>query len=157
LLDLPDRTLYFDIDGVLLDYDEQPKMALDGGVLESELKRCCFKKLICVSGWSEMVHADALRIPEPERCGWIYRLVAPLFPDEQWFLGHLSPLRDTDHRAFHINLHSDWYYLDDWADHFFSVAHGEGLYGEELGRRICLADPFSDGSDILQWLRRISA
>ncbi len=45
--------------------------------------------------------------------------------------------------------------VDDWADQFFVAAHGEKRYQEELGHRICLADPFSDGTDILQWLRRI--
>lgn len=118
----PDRTLYFDIE-VLLDYNEQPKTALDGGVLESELKRGCFEQLVCVSGWSDMAHADPLHIAEPERRAWIHRMLAPLFPDVPWFLGRALPT--ARHRPLGLphQLESDWYYVDDWADQFFRAAH----------------------------------
>jgi len=46
------RTLYFDIDGVLLDYEDRPKPALIGGVFERALQDAGFDRLVCVSGWA---------------------------------------------------------------------------------------------------------
>jgi hypothetical protein len=45
-----DRILYFDIDGVLLDYEDQPKRALLGGRLQHALEKAGFSKFVCVSG-----------------------------------------------------------------------------------------------------------
>lgn len=59
---------------------------------------------------------------------------------------------DSDHRCKHIDLTSDWYYVDDWADKFFPEQHGEALYLQQLGSRILLADPHGSGEDILEWL-----
>jgi hypothetical protein len=44
--------LYFDIDGVLLDYEDRPKPALIGGVFERALQDAGFDRLVCVSGWA---------------------------------------------------------------------------------------------------------
>ncbi len=48
------RILYFDIDGVILDYDERVKHALRGGQLQAILQEKNFDHWVCVSGWSSM-------------------------------------------------------------------------------------------------------
>jgi len=150
------RILYFDIDGVLLDYDDHPKPRLLGGALEESLKRAGFNELVCVSGWSEMSHEPLLRIPDNERVRWVYDRFSMLLPDRAWCLERLRLTTDTDHRASTINLNADWYYVDDWADKFFTDAHGKDRYEHWLGTRILLADPFGDGQDIITWLDRIA-
>ena len=147
------RVLYFDIDGVLVDYEDRPKVALADGSLEQELRRLAFDSLVCVSGWSDIAHASGIRLLPEQRGPWLHRIVAMIFPDRDWFLSRLTLTVDTDNRGRQIDLSSDWYYVDDWADQYFCAAWGHDLYERELGRRICLADPHADGGDILQWLR----
>src|SRR5437879_4747110 len=149
------RALYFDIDGVLLDYEDQPKPALMSGALEEAVRSCGFDSLVCVSGWSDLAHSSILQIPEGRRAAWLYRRIAPVFPSREWLLARLLLTVDTDHRASYIDLTADWFYVDDWADEYFTKAHGPDRYHAELGRRICLADPHADGSDVLRWLRGI--
>lgn len=53
------RILDFDIDGVILDYDDRPRSAFLDGPLESVLEACRFDVLYCVSGWAAIVrHAN---------------------------------------------------------------------------------------------------
>jgi hypothetical protein len=41
------RVLYFDIDDVLLNYEDEPKAALVGGVFEAALKTAGVDQLVC--------------------------------------------------------------------------------------------------------------
>ncbi len=104
-----------------------------------------------------MASAPALRIPVAMQGSWLPRRVEQLFPSTQWFLNRLVLCTDPDRRGWSIDTSGDWYYVDDWADEYFVAAHGTKLYEEELGRRICRADPYSDGSDVLTWIRKIPA
>jgi hypothetical protein len=149
------RTLYFDIDGVLLDYEDRPKPALIGGVFERALQDAGFDRLVCVSGWAAMAAAPVLRIPIAAQGWWLHRYLEELFPSAQWFLDRLILCTDPDRRGWSIDTSGDWYYVDDWADEYFVAAHGTELYEAELGRHICRADPHSDGSDVLAWVRSI--
>jgi len=72
--------LYFDIDGVLLDYYERPKPALIGGVFERALQDAGFDWFVCVSGWAAMASAPA-----------------------QWFLDRLVLCTDPDRRGWSID------------------------------------------------------
>lgn len=51
------KILYFDIDGVLLSYNDEQRVLLTTGALEDSLKRCAFDKLVCVSGWSDIFNS----------------------------------------------------------------------------------------------------
>lgn len=146
------RVLYFDIDGVLLDYDDQPKPALVGGPLEARLKALGFERLVCVSGWSDMLQASVARIPADEQPRRIHRMLEAIFPDREWFLERLELTNNTDHRCEQIDRDADWYYADDWADKFFTAQFGEEAYGRFFGNRVLLASHRSDGSDRLEWL-----
>ena len=149
------RILYFDIDGVLLDYEDRPKPALTAGAFERALQAAGFGQLVCVSGWAGMATDPALRIPVSDQGLWLHRQVRELFPSSQWFLDRLILCTDPDRRGWSIDTSSDWYYVDDWADEYFVAAHGAELYQAELGRRIWCADPHSDGSEVLTWVTSI--
>ncbi|MGB0835756.1 MAG: hypothetical protein ACPGR2_14690 [Psychrobium sp.] len=147
------KTLYFDIDGVLLCYDDNQRPILANGALENRLKRFNFNKLVCVSGWSDIVNSGMKSERQQKQA--IYKLLNEIFLDEDWFLNHLELVYDTDTRCQHIDLTSDWYYMDDWADKFFIEYFDKSLYEQALGRRILLVNPHGDGSDILTWLDAI--
>jgi hypothetical protein len=150
------RVLYFDIDGVLLNYDDKPKPALLDGELQTLLQQKGFHRLVCVSGWCDVVSEPILRIPESNRVLALHDIVRALFPDKAWFLKHAEIKTDTDHRCRHIDLNADWFYVDDWADKFFSEQFGGDQYLQFLGTRILLCDPRGGGEDILDWLRGIA-
>jgi hypothetical protein len=147
--------LYFDIDGVLLDYEDRPKPALAAGAFERALQAAGFGHLVCVSGWAGMATDPAMRIPVSDQGLWLHRQVRELFPSSQWFLDRLILCTDPDRRGWSIDTSSDWYYVDDWADEYFAAAHGAELYQAELGRRIWCADPDNDGSEVLAWVTSI--
>jgi phosphoglycolate phosphatase-like HAD superfamily hydrolase len=151
----PLRVLYFDIDGTLTDYDDAPKAAFAGGALEQALKDLSFDRLFCVSGWADPTANAQTRAPEEHRARAIHDLLRPVFPDRDWFLSRLALGTDTDHRCRQIDLTTDWWYADDWADKFFVEHFGRELYERELGKRVLRVDPFTGGSDVLAWLTRI--
>ena len=108
-----------------------------------------------------MVNAEIFNKSEHEQKIMIHSMLNEIFPQKEWFLNRLGANpHDTDHRCKHINLADDWFYIDDWADQFFSDHFSEQLYRQELGKRILLVNPHGDGSDILHWFdttSRISA
>ena len=110
-----------------------------------------------MSGWSEIVQELVLRIPVSQRGASLQKRIAAAFPDRDWFLRLLVLTTDTDNRCRYIDLAADWYYMDDWADEYFVNAHGREAFELEKGRRVLLVDPYSDGSDVLDWLKTIPA
>ena len=82
----------------------------------------------------------------------MYKLLEPLFPDKDWFMEKLILISDTDARCTYMDLKTDWFYVDDWADKFFTEAHGEKLFKKQKGGRVLLCDHQGDGSDVLEWL-----
>jgi FMN phosphatase YigB (HAD superfamily) len=152
---VPLRLFYFDIDGTLTDYDDAPKPAFADGALERALKALAFDRLFCMSGWADLTANAQTRAPEELRARGIYDLLRPVFTDRAWFLSRLALGTDTDHRCREIDLTTDWWNADDWADKFFVEHFGRELYERELGKRVLRVDPFADGSDVLAWLARI--
>ncbi|PYU94480.1 MAG: hypothetical protein DMG25_06660 [Acidobacteria bacterium] len=149
--------LYFDIDGAILDYEDRVKAGFLSGVLEAELRRAGFDRLICVSGWSDIFQEPVLRIPVSQRGAFLHKKIAAAFRDSDWFLRLLVLTTDTDNRCRGIDLAADGYYMDDRADEYFVNAHGPQAFEVEQGRRVLPVDPFSDGSDVLDWLKTIPA
>lgn len=146
--------LYFDIDGTFLNYDDAPKAALLNQNLENVLKAANFDFLACVSGWVDIFSEPVMKLPRLEdRKAAIYRLLKDLFPDKDWFLDKLILIPDTDKRGEYIDLNSNWYYIDDWADDFFQKVHSKTLYQQELNKRICCCNPHEDGKDVLDFLK----
>ena len=162
------RVLYFDIDGVILSYDDTPKRAIVGGHLEASLKRLGFTHLVCASGWAQLVRmARPYGTADDHKWRIWYRTAGdrpngdawdldagehPVFPDKEWFFTKLELVMDPDHRCQEIDLGTDWYYVDDLADRYFTDSHGQAAFTKELGHRICMPDRYSDGADVLKWL-----
>lgn len=147
------KILYFDIDGTFLDYDDVPKTAFLNGQLEASLKKANFDYLACVSGWVDIFADKVMKLDSLEqRKTAMYQLLEPMFPDKNWFIEKLILISDTDARCTYMDLKTDWFYVDNWADKFFTAAHGEKLFKKHKGDRVLLCDHQGDGSDILEWL-----
>lgn len=147
--------MYFDIDGTFLDYDDAPKTALLKGQLELILKKSNFDFIACVNGWVDIFAAEVMQLNSlEERKEAMYRKLQPLFPDKKWFMEKIILISDTDNRCKYIDLKIDWYYVDDWADKFFTEAHGIDFFQREKGNRIFLCDHKGNGKDVLEWLRK---
>lgn len=145
--------LYFDIDGVLLDYDVQPKVALLNDRLQNILKTLNPNQLVCVSNWTDIVSHGYFQPPIETQKAKIYELLAPLFSDRQWFLEKLVLVYDNDNRCRHINLDRPFLYIDDWADEYFSKQFGREKFEECINQRsVFLANHKSDGADLIDWL-----
>ena len=154
------RVLYFDIEGTLLDDDDDTaKKALTNGQLETALKSCAFDYYACVSGHSDMIHQSHQYGQIPSKNAQkevIWHLLKDIFPDKENFIAKLILIYNSDRRAEYINPDSDWYYVDDWADKFYSDAFDRLTYQEmENNKRIFLTDPNGDAADILQWLAQL--
>ena len=154
------RVLYFGIDNILLDEEDIAKTALTNGQLERLLKSCAFDYYACVSGYSDMVVQRHQYIQKPNKTVQkeaVWQLLKDIFTDKNDFIKKLILIYNTDKRGDYINVDSDWYYLDDWADKYFVEAQGIQAF-EEMKRhnRIFLNDPQGDGADILQWLAQLS-
>ena len=124
--------LYFDIDGAILDYEDRVKAGFLSGVLEAELRRAGFDRLICVSGWSDIFQEPVLRIPVSQRGAFLHKKIAAAFRDSDWFLRLLVLTTDTDNRCRGIDLAADGYYMDDRADEYFVNAHGREAFERRL-------------------------
>lgn len=149
------RILYFDIDSVFLDYNDQQRILLTDGKLEEKIKGCKFDKLVCVSGWSHIFNESSLKLTTHQQKVNIYLLLDNIFTDTNWFMDKLELAHDTDHRAKQLSLSEDWYYIDEWADKFFSDEYGELMFDSEKGKRILLVEPHGDGQDILDFFGTI--
>ncbi len=153
------KVLYFDIDGTFLDYDDIPKPAFLGGRLEKALEACHFDYYACVSGWSDMVaqrHGYGEKPSQQVQKERIWHLLQDIFLNKQAFLEKLILIYNTDRRGEYINLESNWYYVDDWADTFYTNTHGIAEYEIMIERhKIHLAQHDGNGGDILNWLGRI--
>ena len=149
------KVLYFDIDGTILDYDDQPKQALINGHLENALKKADFDYLACVSGWVDIFYDPVMKLDTLEKKKEaLYQLLEPLFPDKVWFFEKIILITDTDHRCKYMDLNIDWFYVDDWADEFMTKVHGADSFQKEKDRRILLCDHRGNGRDIIAWLER---
>ena len=142
------KVLYFEIDGTLLDDEDNPKSALAKSQFEAALKAANFEFLACVSTWVDILAAPNLQFSLEQRKEAVYQKLAPLFSDKAWFMSKIMLLPDTNNRGKYIDLNADWYYVDVCADTFFEKAHGAELYQEHLNNRILLCDHRGDGSDI---------
>lgn len=153
------RILYFDIDGVINNYEDRTKPMLAEGRLQKLLNQKGFTRLVCVSGWATMIR-DSVRNPylKPSLSQQVESLrtvIADAFPDAVDFQSRCELRFENDTRARHIDLTRDWYYIDDWAKEFFEKTHGTGSFDMYSQTRILMCDPFGDGSDILDFLNTL--
>jgi len=137
-----------------LDYEDDPKTSLLNERLENLLKEADLDYIACVSGWVDIYASEVLGLKTlGARKEALHRQLKELFPDKEWFMEKIILIPDTDNRCSYFDLDVDWFYVDDWADKFFTEAHSNILYEKENGKRILLCDHQGDGADILKWLR----
>ena len=163
------RTLLFDIDGTLLNYDDNPKPRLLGGAFEKLLKEKGFDRLICVSGWCnpdpyalESKDQEYILRYSKSRIWTLYRdldgpCLRKFFTDHDWAQDILGIVLDTDRRAKYLDLNSDYLYIDDWAHEFFLKEHSQEAYEEQTRlKKVLQVDPEDDGQQILDHLESLS-
>jgi len=146
------KALYFDIDGTLL-AESEPKTALAGGAFERAVREAEFERLVCIGNIVTTIRFLHDRQEPIDGLRMVLDTCRGTFADWDWFRQVTSLVEDSEHRARHIDLTSDWYLLDDLAEGFFMREGMANLYGREVGKRILAPDPFGNGSDVLQWLR----
>ena len=150
------KILYFDIDGVFLDSNLEPKKALLNNELQNRLKNLDFDNFVCLSTWSSHVQQKIIPWTVSEQKKKIYRMVEASIPDKEWFIPKLLLKDDTmENRCKHINLDSDWYYMDNQAERYFTNIYGKELYNKFLNNRIIDVVTKANGSDILTWLDKM--
>lgn len=149
------RVLYFDIDGTINDYQDQVKPVFRNGRLQTLLHDLGFDRLICVSGWATMVRdAEAIRsfseATEADLIEAVRQVIADAFPDRGLFHRTVELRYENDLRCDHIDLTTDWLFIDDWAIEFAEKRWQP--ISSEIRSRVFPCDPFGDGSDIVEFL-----
>ncbi len=150
--------LYFDIDGTLV----RPtfgaaKPALAAGRFEAAVRRAGFERLVCVSDavlFGEIL-ASAARIGAAHDV--VLQLCRGTIRDAAWFGATTRLVADPLQRARFIDIHEDWYYLDDAAFTYLQAVGSPVLDRGVREGRVCACDPGGDGSDVLAWLSAVAA
>ena len=146
------KTLYFDINGTIA-FQYQCKPALVDGAFERAVRAAGFERLVCMSNVQNTIKLLAHLGKQPDALGIIFDMCWGAFRDPDWFRRVTTLVPDPDHRANHIDLASDWWYLDDLAREYFATEELQAQFDQHLGGRILAPAPASDGMDILAWLR----
>jgi len=147
------KTLYFDIDGTLLD-DNRPKPALAHGAFEKAVRQAGFQRLVCVSNVLSIAEFLAEMGKPPDRWQFVFDLCRGVFLDQAWFRQATTFVPDPNRRAQYIDFSGDWWYVDDMAASFLARGVEKEVFEVHRGERILVPTPYGDGSDILDWLKR---
>lgn len=152
-----ERTLYFDIDGTINDYNDVVKSRFRNGQLQQLLEELGFKSLVCVSGWATMVrdagaYQSWRQLSNDDMVEAVREVILDAFPDREIFHSACELRFENDDRCNHIDTSKDWYYLDDWANEFAAKRWAETMPDEFL-TRICQCAPRGDGGDIIDFLQ----
>jgi hypothetical protein len=156
---VPEKTLYFDIDGTLL--------LTDQGTVKARLARCRFgravraagfTKLVCVGNFcSVLAIVEEYGVPDFDGLGAVASICGGAFADDLWYRSVASLLKTPERRGELIDYSSDWWYVDDLAEHYLTEANLVHVLNEQSGKRICIPDPNGDGQDILDWLKNVAS
>jgi hypothetical protein len=151
------RQLFFDIDGSLLRLvTGEPKPALANGRFEDAIRRVHVRRLVCVGNFCHVVRLTTQLDPGYDGLGMVFKLCQGVFKDEEWFRSVTTLIDDPEHRAAAVDLASDWWYLDDLAEHFFAQDGCQDTFRNELSRRICVPEQDGTGDDVLRWVAGIT-
>jgi hypothetical protein len=152
------RTLYFDIDGTLVQQTfSDAKRRLGGGAFERAVRRAGFDRLVCVSDAATIArtHLEAGLTTNPHDV--VFELCRGTIEDRQWFDTHVALAPDPTQRARSIDPREDWYYVDDWARRYLwrSLPRGRARRMLRSGRVLRCAGG-GTGQDVLDWLASLT-
>ena len=150
------KTLYFDINGTIT-FLYRCKPALTEGAFEQAVREAGFERLICMSNIQNTIRLLTALGKQPDSRGIIFDMCWGAFRDSDWFRRVTTLVPDPDHRARCIDLAADWWYMDDLAEEYLQKDGFANLYAANLGRRVLMPKPDSDGDEILRWLRDYGA
>lgn len=148
------RTLYFDIDGTLLD-TSVAKPLLAEGAFERLVRAAGFERLVCVGNVGLIIQAlERAGLPQ-DALGTVYSSCRGCFEDEEWFRRVMTLVEDADDRARYLDTDLDWYLIDDLAERYCERAGRGALYREHSGGRIFVPLQTGSGSDVVVWLESL--
>lgn len=151
-----ERVLYFDLDGTVIHSGfGSVKSALADGALERAIRSAGFGRLVCVANAVTIVHALEESGDEVDGLGMILQLTFGAFADEAWFRGVTTLVQEPRHRARHLDLSADWWWVDDLAQRYLTLEGMADRFDRHRGERIFAPDPEGDGQDVLDWLHGI--
>ena len=148
------KILYFDINGTILNAADKAKPLLADGLLEKAVRAAGFERLVCVSSMVTVLHAYRQAGRTPDAHEFILGHCDGTFQDLDWFRATARMVEKPSSRVESIDEEADWYYMDDYAVEYLERAQRFDLLAEQLGKRILVTGPGSDGADVLDWLRR---
>ena len=148
------KTLYFDIDGTIL-RDSTPKPALADGVFEKFVRKAGFEQLVCVSNVITIIQFREQLGHELDPLKIILGVCRGTFQDEAWFRKVTTLASDPEHRARHIDLASDWWYLDDMALWYLEQDGLSEVCEKFSGTRVFAPNENGSGANVLTWLQQI--
>jgi hypothetical protein len=147
------KTLYFDIDGTIL-FNEKVgvKPALGKGRFEQAVRGAGFSQLVCVGSFATIAHMLSGLDPEYDSLAVLFTICRGAFQDESWLRSQTTLVADPANRVDYIDFDGDWWYVDDLAAHYMTLAGKADAFRANLGTRICVPEPMGEGVDILSWL-----
>ena len=150
------KTLYFDIDGTILLADEDRlKSCLEGGRLESAVRRAGFQRLVCVGNYCRIAHVVREMGVEYDDLGVLLQICRGAFSNHRWFRAVTTLVADPENRAQYIDFTSNWWYVDDLAEEYLHKASRESVLEGPERDRVLIPSATGDGQDVLDWLNRV--
>jgi hypothetical protein len=147
------KTLFFDIDGTILaDGTGKCKPALRGGALERAIRLCGFEAVICVGNICYIITCLQEMGKEIQPMELIFELCDGAFENLDWMMKEVQYMKDPTSRGDQIDFEGDFYYADDLAEYYLTLADKTELFARHSGKRILVPDPDSTGEDLLRWL-----
>ena len=128
---------------------------LANGGFERAIRHAGFERLVCVANMCTIVTTLLEVDPDVDGRGMILQLCQGAIQDETWFRRVTSLIPDGSVRARHIDFTGDWWWVDDLPGRFLAKEGLLDLLEQHRGRRLMVADPDGDGSDIVEWLERV--
>ena len=150
------KTLYFDIDGTILDASTKAvKKNLQNGQLELKIKERNFDDIFCLGNVNEIFKGLDDMGQHVESVEILYTLCFDAFTDFDWFTKSINCLKTPGKQFRQIEFIGNWWYMDDQAVNFLRKCGKSEILKQESAKRILIPNPDSDGNEIISWLENI--
>lgn len=151
------KSLYFDIDGTILDKSTKAvKKNLQNGQLELKIREANFDEILCVGNVNDIFQGLEDMGQQVDGVEIVYTLCFDAFTDFDWFGSNVYCTKNPDQRIKQIDFSGDWWYMDDLADRYLGNGGKNEILKQQKGNRILIPSPSGDGQDIITWLETIT-